>query len=89
MLLIERFDREQKAQGWSRKAMVSALTLLGLDDMMARYASYALAEIIRHFTNPKTTLEELFSRLVFNILAAIQMITHATMPHSGMAKRSP
>lgn len=70
VLLIERFDREQKAQGWSRKAMVSALTLLGLDDMMARYASYeTLAEIIRHrFTNPKTTLEELFSRLVFNIL---------------------
>ncbi len=70
VLLIERFDREQKAQGWSRKAMVSALTLLGLDDMMARYASYeTLAEIIRHrFTDPKATLEELFSRLVFNIL---------------------
>jgi serine/threonine-protein kinase HipA len=29
--------------------MVSALTLLGLDDMMARYASYeTFAEIIRH-----------------------------------------
>jgi serine/threonine-protein kinase HipA len=70
VLLIERFDREQKIQGWSRKAMVSALTLLGLDDMMARYASYeTLAEIIRHrFINPKATLEELFSRLVFNIL---------------------
>ncbi|SEN59336.1 serine/threonine-protein kinase HipA [Nitrosomonas marina] len=70
VLLIERFDREQKAQDWSRKVMVSALTLLGLDDMMARYASYeTLAEIIRHrFTNPRTTLEELFSRLVFNIL---------------------
>jgi serine/threonine-protein kinase HipA len=70
VLLIERFDREQKAQGWSRKAMISALTLLGLDDMMARYASYeTLAEIIRHrFTDPKVTLEELFSRLVFNIL---------------------
>lgn len=38
--------------------------------MMARYASYeTLAEIIWHkFTNPKETLEELFSRLVFNIL---------------------
>ena len=70
VLLIERFDREQKAEGWSRKAMVSALTLLGLDDMMARYASYeTLAEVIRHrFTDPKATLEELFSRLVFNIL---------------------
>ena len=70
VLLIERFDRKQKNQGWSRKAMVSALTLLGLDDMMARYASYeTFAEIIRHrFTDPKATLEEVFSRLVFNIL---------------------
>lgn len=50
--------------------MVSALTLFGLDDMMTRYASYeTLAEIIRHrFTEPKATLREVFSRLVFNIL---------------------
>ncbi len=70
VLLIERFDREQSTQGWTRKAMVSALTIFGLDDMMARYASYEkFAEIIRHrFTNPKETLEELFSRLVYNIL---------------------
>lgn len=45
VLLIERFDRLPKHDGWSRKPMVSALTLLGLDDRMARYASYeALAE---------------------------------------------
>ncbi len=70
VLLIERFDRQPKDGTWSRKAMVSALTLLELDDMMARYASYeTLAEIIRHrFTDPKHTLRELFSRLVFNIL---------------------
>ncbi|ABA59376.1 conserved hypothetical protein [Nitrosococcus oceani ATCC 19707] len=70
VLLIERFDRIPQGSDWSRKAMVSALTLLGLDDMMARYASYeTLAEIIRHrFTDPKNTLKELFSRLVFNIL---------------------
>ena len=70
VLLIERFDRVPMGIKWSRKAMVSALTLLGLDDMMARYASYeTLAEIIRHrFTYPKDTLKELFSRLVFNIL---------------------
>ena len=70
ILLIERFDREKTGKGWTRKAMVSALTLLGLDDMMARYASYeTFAEIIRHrFDDPKETLEELFSRLVFNIL---------------------
>jgi serine/threonine-protein kinase HipA len=70
VLLIERFDRVPKGDKWVRKAMVSALTLLRLDEMMARYASYeTLAEIIRHrFTDPKATLKELFSRLVFNIL---------------------
>jgi serine/threonine-protein kinase HipA len=70
ILLIQRCDRKLSPQGWTRKSMVSALTLFALDDIMARYASYeTLAEIIRHrFTNPKKTLEELFSRLVFNIL---------------------
>ena len=70
VLLIERFDRAKTKQGWTRKSMVSALTLFALDDMMARYASYeTLAEIIRYrFTDPKDTLKELFSRLVFNIL---------------------
>ncbi|HBE95192.1 MAG TPA: phosphatidylinositol kinase [Desulfovibrio sp.] len=70
VLLVERFDREKAEGGWLRKAMVSALTLLELDEMMARYASYEkLAEIVRHrFTRPSATLEELFRRLVFNIL---------------------
>jgi serine/threonine-protein kinase HipA len=70
VLLIERFDREKVAGGWARKAMVSGLTLLALDELMARYASYEeLATIIRHrFTKPKETLRELFSRLVFNVL---------------------
>ena len=70
VLLIERFDRKRTKQGWTRQSIVSALTLFGLDDMMARYASYeTLAEIIRYrFSNPKETLKELFSRLTFNIL---------------------
>ena len=70
VLLIERFDRIPKQNVWLRKAKISALTLLGLDEMMARYASYeTFAEIIRHrFTNPRKSLEEVFSRLVFNIL---------------------
>ena len=70
ILLVERFDRARTIDGWTRKAMVSALTLFGLDEMMARYASYEdLAEIIRHrFTSPKATLHELYGRLVFNIL---------------------
>lgn len=70
VLLIERFDRVKTERGWKRKAMVSALTLFGLDEMMGRYGSYQdLAEIIRaRFTEPKKTLQELFGRLVFNIL---------------------
>lgn len=71
VLLVERFDRVHNgADAWHRKAMVSALTLLGLDEMMARYASYErLAELIRHhFDKPRETLRELFARLVFNIL---------------------
>ncbi|MEP2827768.1 type II toxin-antitoxin system HipA family toxin [Parvibaculum sp.] len=72
VLLVERFDREKGPDGWKRKAMVSALTLFGLDEMMARYASYEdLAEIVRHrFTAPKATLHELFARLTFNILCS-------------------
>ncbi len=70
VLLIERFDRVHLENGWKRKMMVSALTLFGLDSMMARYASYEdLAEIIRYrFTDASKTLKELFSRMVFNIL---------------------
>jgi len=70
ILLIERFDRHPQDGSWSRRPMVSALTLFGLDELMARYASYEkFAEIIRHrFTDPKRTLKELYSRIVFNIL---------------------
>ncbi len=70
VLLVERFDRAKTQDGWTRKAMVSALTMFGLDEMMARYASYEdLAEIVRHrFTSPQATLHELYGRLVFNVL---------------------
>ncbi|MEY9772953.1 type II toxin-antitoxin system HipA family toxin [Sinorhizobium fredii] len=70
VLLIERFDRTHTKDGWTRHAMVSALTMLGLDEMMARYASYEdLAELIRHrFTDPKDTLRELYGRICFNVL---------------------
>ncbi len=70
VLLIERFDRTPAKDGWTRHAMVSGLTMLGLDEMMARYASYEdLAELIRHrFTDPKATLRELYGRMCFNVL---------------------
>ena len=65
-LLVERFDRP----GGSRRAMVSALTMLELDELSGRYASYAdLADLIRaRFTDPTKTLRELFARITFNIL---------------------
>lgn len=70
VLLIERFDRVRHGANRRRRAMVSALTMLELDEMLAAYASYEkLAEIIRHrFRDPKTTLRELLGRIVFNIL---------------------
>ena len=70
VLLVERFDRTSTPSGWERKIILSALTLSGLDEMMARYASYEiLAEQIRSkFSNPRMTLRELFSRISFNIL---------------------
>ncbi len=72
VLLIERFDRVKIERGWTRKSMVSALTMFGLDEMMGRYGSYQdLAEIIRRrFTEPKKSLLELFGRLVFNVLCS-------------------
>lgn len=71
VLLIERFDRIPVEDQWHRKHLISALTLFELDDMTARYASYEkLAEIIRHrFRDPSATLNELFSRLIFNVLS--------------------
>lgn len=71
VLLIERFDRIPVKNGWTKRALVSALTMLELDETEARYASYEdFATIIRHrFTAPRKTLEELFRRMVFNILS--------------------
>lgn len=68
VLMVERFDRENSGQ--CRKLMLSALSILGLSGIEARYASYTdFAEVIRHkFTNSKTNLLELYKRLVFNIL---------------------
>jgi len=67
VLLVERFDRSEGGQ--HRRMVVSALTILGLDVMMARYATYYdLADVIRsRFADPRKTLRELFSRITFNI----------------------
>ena len=73
VLLVERFDREPSSgngDAWTRRAMVSALAMQGLDGIRGRYASYEdMAQTVRErFEEPGRTLRELFSRLVFNIL---------------------
>ena len=70
VLLVKRFDRTPVEEGAYRHAMLSGLSLLGLNEMEARYASYQkLADLIRqHFISPRETLHELYRRLVFNIL---------------------
>ncbi len=72
VLLVERFDRPVTSSGETRRSVVSALTILGLTEMEGRYAGYdQLAEVIRHrFTHPNETLEQLFSRLVLNVLVS-------------------
>ena len=67
VLLVERFDRTPDG---GRRALVSAPTVLGLDELGGRYATYwELADSIRaRFTDPDLTLRELFSRITFNVL---------------------
>lgn len=70
ILLIKRFDRTLIRKNKYRKIILSGLSLLGLDELEARYASYTdLADIIRaHFNNPTLQLRELYKRLAFNVL---------------------
>jgi len=67
-LLVERFDRVPASD--ERRVLVSALTMLGLNELAAAHAGYAeLAQIMRaSFTSPGAALRELFSRITFNIL---------------------
>ncbi len=68
VLLIERFDRRPGTE--ERLSLVSALTMLGLNELAARHASYhELAQIMRtKFAQPGSNMRELFSRITFNIL---------------------
>lgn len=70
ILLVERFDRAVSEDGCLRRHMISALSMLLLDAMEARYASYLeLADLVRQrFVAPEDNLRELFARLSFNIL---------------------
>lgn len=67
VMLVERFDRPGEGR---RRPVVSALTILELDELAARWASYyELAQAIRRrFTDAAAALRELFARIAFNIL---------------------
>jgi serine/threonine-protein kinase HipA len=68
VLLIDRFDRAPGEA--TRRSVVSALTILELDELAARWASYFdLAQALRETGDqPELMLRELFSRITFNIL---------------------
>ena len=71
ILLVERFDRVAHLDGgWGRRAMVSALTWTQESELAAHHISYPqLAGIIANsFEDAPMALEELFTRVVFNIL---------------------
>ena len=70
VLLVERFDRSYQVGTSQRHMLLSGLSLLGLNEMEARYASYRdLADLIRKsFAEPTRDLHQLYARLVFNML---------------------
>lgn len=71
LLLVERFDRiALPAGGWRRRAMVSALTWTREDELSAHHISYEqlAAFITDSFEDAPAAHEELYSRLIFNIL---------------------
>lgn len=70
VLLVERFDRSRVGHAVHRHLMLTALTLLDLDETEGPLASYPdLSEVLlRHAEDPRMDRAELFRRMVFNIL---------------------
>jgi serine/threonine-protein kinase HipA len=70
VLIVERFDRARTGKAEVRRHMLSALTLLNLDDTEARLASYPdFAEILRRLSQEGAAdAAQLYRRMVFNIL---------------------
>ncbi len=68
--LTQRFDRIHTKQGWQRYHYMSGLTVLGLNEYDNSRGSYSeLADNLRKLSlDFKTDAEELFRRMVFNIL---------------------
>lgn len=65
VLMIQRFDRPP---GGGRRLMVSGLTMLGLDEMEGRWATYPdLLDVLRRDGIDADVGRRLFERIVFNV----------------------
>lgn len=88
VLLVRRFDRDRKEDGYRRHRMVSALTLLQIDDNPAARTNWSyilLADEIRRVSvEPAADLRELFGRMCFN--AAISNLDDHPRNHALLAK---
>jgi serine/threonine-protein kinase HipA len=71
-LLVKRFDRERRKEGYRRARMLSALTLLRAEDThtdRSKWSCVLLAEELRRLSaQPKDDAPELFKRMCFNAL---------------------
>jgi serine/threonine-protein kinase HipA len=88
VLLVHRFDRDRTESGYRRYRMVSALTLLQIDEnpTARRDWSYILLadEIRRVSAEPAADLRELFGRMCFN--AAVSNLDDHPRNHAVFAK---
>lgn len=89
-MLIERFDREPAAGGFTRRHMVSALTMLGVSEMESTFQSYEGIAGVISARGVGAFIErdrvELFKRMVFNILVTNNddhLRNHAFLYDSG------
>jgi serine/threonine-protein kinase HipA len=68
VLLVRRFDREKREDGWVRKGFLSSLSLMQWDETDRLSWDYVtIADTMRRHTSVND-IQELFRRMVFNIL---------------------
>lgn len=88
VLLVRRFDRDRTEGGYRRHRLVSALTLLQIDEAPATRIDWSyilLADEIRRVSaEPAADLRELFARMCFN--AAVSNLDDHPRNHAIMAK---
>jgi len=89
VLLVRRFDRDRTENGFRRHRLVSALTLLQIDEGPGARAGWSyilLADEIRRLSaQPAADLRELFARMCFN--AAVSNLDDHPRNHAVIAKQ--